>query len=103
LCGGLSLSCVVSPRVGTLLASRAKEEHGGEDGYHKSRKEQFTVTAGELKHRPTGATFSIKDGEKEFAWIHWGLAGAALPNGEEYDRDEVGRMAMNILHIDSQT
>ena len=58
---------------------------------------QFDIRANELKHRPTGATFSIKDGTKEFAWIHWGLAGVALPNGEDYDRDEVGRMAMDIL------
>jgi hypothetical protein len=65
-------------------------------------KEQFTITANELKHRPTGATFAIRDGEKDFAWIHWGLAGAALPNGEEYDRDEIGRMAMSIFHSSGQ-
>ena len=59
--------------------------------------EQFDITATELKHRPTGATFSIKDGTREFAWIHWGLAGAILPNGKDYDRDDVARTAMEIL------
>jgi hypothetical protein len=69
----------------------------------KVAKEQFTITADELKHRPTGATFSIHGRDNDFSWIHWGLAGAPLPNGEEYDRDEVGRMAMNILSSTSRT
>ena len=60
-------------------------------------KEQFKITATELTHRPTGAQFSVEVGGRGFAWIHWGLAGAILPNGEEYDRDEVGRIAMDIL------
>jgi hypothetical protein len=68
------------------------------------KREQFKViSAREVTHLPTGASFSVYEYEDptvdpcSTVSINWSRAGDVLPNGEDYDRNEVGRIACEIL------
>jgi hypothetical protein len=65
------------------------------------KREQFAVISDrEVKHTPTGASFSVYEYRDpavdpcSTASINWSRGGDVLPNGDDYDRDEVGSHGM---------
>jgi hypothetical protein len=58
----------------------------------KVTRDQFEVDELVVRHIPTGARFSYGSDV-----IHWGQAGDRLPNGDEYDREDVMLLALQIL------
>ena len=58
--------------------------------YTRVTREQFVMRGREVKHLPTGATFAAQ-------FVNWGRCGAVLPNGDDFDQDEVVKLAHTIL------
>lgn len=66
--------------------------------YTKVTREQFDVERNRITHRPTGASFSSYSArDTEISNINWSRCGDVLPSGEDYSRDEVGRMAVTLM------
>jgi hypothetical protein len=60
--------------------------------------DQFEVARNEVKHRPTGATFSSYPGlDRVIASVKWGRCGRVLSSGENYSCDEVEAMAKVLI------
>jgi hypothetical protein len=59
--------------------------------------EQFALEGDDVVHTPTGARFTAYPGIARPHTVNWGRCGEVLPNGDDYRRDEVGRMATDIL------
>ena len=57
----------------------------------------FEIRENEVIHKPTGARLSAHPGLEEPAWVSWGRAGEVLDTGAEYDRDDVFRVAKELL------
>lgn len=58
----------------------------------------------QVRHIPTGATFSTYRYDKpsrekigSSLMVNWGRAGDRLDNGDEYERDAVGSVAVDLL------
>jgi hypothetical protein len=58
----------------------------------KVSRDQFEIDGLVVRHMPTGARFSAGSD-----LVHWGTAGTQLAGGEEYARDEVMVVALEIL------
>jgi hypothetical protein len=50
--------------------------------------DQFDVEGDRVVHRPTSAAFY---------WINWGSSGADFPNGDNFDRAAILRVAKKLL------
>ena len=58
---------------------------------------QFAVGKNKIIHRPTTATFSFDTGDTTFKTIDWGRADEQLSAGTEYRRDDIIRVAQQLL------
>ena len=60
---------------------------------------QFEWQGERLVHKPTGASFawSSPNSESPYMTVNWGMVGSVLANGDDYEQDEVGRMATLLL------
>jgi hypothetical protein len=67
--------------------------------YTKVLQEQFSWESDRLVHQPTGAWFawSYPDSDSDDVVINWSRCGDLLDNGDDFDRDDVGRMASELL------
>ena len=70
-----------------LVGARAEEE-----AVTEVSEDQFVWTANGLVHEPTGARFNPKSSVG-----NWGNAGVVLPDGRDFDRDEVLAVAQRII------
>jgi hypothetical protein len=60
--------------------------------------DQFEVTRNEVRHKPTGASFTSYPGlDKVICGVKWGSCGRVLPSGESYSCDEVEAMAKVLI------
>lgn len=61
--------------------------------------DQFEWMDGWLVHKPTGARFMWRypNSLSYDLTYNWGAAGNVLPNGDDYERDEIERMALVLL------
>jgi hypothetical protein len=58
---------------------------------------QFEVGKNRIVHKPTNATFSFDMGHTTFKSINWGRAGELLSSGLNYRKDDVTRVAQQLL------
>ena len=58
---------------------------------------QLQVGKNKILHKPTNATFSFDVGRTTFNSIHWGRAGEQLSSGLNYRKDDVMRVAQQLL------
>jgi hypothetical protein len=58
---------------------------------------QFEVGKNKIVHKPTNATFSFDPGHTTFKSIDWGRAGEPPPIGQNYRKDDVMRVAQQLL------
>jgi hypothetical protein len=59
---------------------------------------QFAVGKNKIIHKPTGATFSFETGQTTFKSIDWGRADAQSPSGTDYRKDDLTRVAQQLLN-----
>ena len=59
--------------------------------------DDFEVRENEVIHKPTGARVSAHPGREEPVRVNWGRAGEVLDNGAKYDRDDIMRVAKELL------
>jgi hypothetical protein len=61
--------------------------------------DQFQWKGDTLVHIPTGAWFkwSYPNSDSYDLNFSWGAAGDVLPNGDDYEREEIKRMALVLL------
>jgi hypothetical protein len=77
--------------------------YGSEPGrtatpYAEVTQDQFEVLRNEIRHKTTGASFTSYPGrDKEISHINWSRCGDVLSNGEDYSRDEVGKIAAMLM------
>jgi hypothetical protein len=50
-----------------------------------------------IRHKPTGAFFSVDPGQIYPKSVNWGRAGDLLENSDDYDRNEIQKVAMELL------
>lgn len=52
-----------------------------------------------IVHKPTGARFkwAYPKSQSNDILANWGSAGDVLPNGDDYEKDEIARMAQVLL------
>jgi hypothetical protein len=55
-------------------------------------RDQFAILGKRLRHVPTGARFSVGSDV-----INWGRAGDVLPNGDDFEREDIRRVAIEIM------
>jgi hypothetical protein len=65
--------------------------------YTPPNREQFEVRENEVIHKPTGASFAAYPGIAEPHRVNWGRCGDALPNRNDFSRDAVQDMAVQLL------
>jgi hypothetical protein len=58
---------------------------------------QFAVGKNRIIHKPTTATFSFETGHTTFKSINWGRADEQLPSGLDYRKDDIIRVAQQLL------
>ena len=58
---------------------------------------QFAVGKNRIIHKPTNATFSFDTGRTTFKSINWGHADEQLPSGANYRKDDITRVAQQLL------
>jgi hypothetical protein len=58
---------------------------------------QFEVGKNKIVHKPTKATFSFDTGQTAFKNVDWGRAGEQLSTGQDYRKDDVMRVARQLL------
>ena len=64
----------------------------------KVKRDQFVIARNRIIHTPTGASFSSYPGQDQtIATVNWSRCGEVLPTGEDFSRDDVGRMAENLM------
>jgi hypothetical protein len=61
------------------------------------RRDQFEFDKHHLVHKPTGARFSTYPSRTDISNVNWKMAGRVLPNGDEYDQEDLRRMAQQLL------
>ena len=59
---------------------------------------QFEVRKNKIVHKPTRATFAFDSGNTTFKSVDWGRAGEQPPTGLEYRKDDVMRVAQQLLN-----
>jgi hypothetical protein len=59
---------------------------------------QFEVGKNKIVHKPTQATFSFDKGHTTFKSVNWGRAGEQLSTGQDYRKDDVMRVAQQLLN-----
>ncbi len=57
----------------------------------------FAVGRNKIVHKPTTATFSFDPGQTTFKSIDWGRAGEQPSSGPDYRRDDIMRVAQQLL------
>jgi hypothetical protein len=58
---------------------------------------QFQVGKNKIVHKPTKATFSFDTGQAMFKSVDWGPVGDQPASGQDYRRDDVMRVAQQLL------
>ena len=58
---------------------------------------QFAVGKNRIVHKPTTATFSFDTGHTTFKSVSWGSAAEQLPSGPNYRKDDIMRVAQQLL------
>jgi hypothetical protein len=58
---------------------------------------QFAVGKNKIIHKPTKATFSFETGHTAFKSINWGGADEQLSSGPNYRKDDIIRVAQQLL------
>jgi hypothetical protein len=58
---------------------------------------QFAVGKNRIIHKPTTATFSFETGQTTFKSIDWGRADKQLSSGLDYRKDDIMRVAQQLL------
>jgi len=58
---------------------------------------QFTVGKRQIIHKPTTATFNFDTGDTAFKSIDWGHADEQPSSGTAYRRDDIIRVAEQLL------
>ena len=58
---------------------------------------QFAVGKNKIIHKPTGATFSFETGHTAFKSITWGGADEQRSSGLDYRKDDITRVAQQLL------
>jgi hypothetical protein len=58
---------------------------------------QFTVGKNRIVHKPTAAAFSFDTGRTTFKSINWGSADEHLSSGIAYRKDDIIRVAQQLL------
>ena len=58
---------------------------------------QFQFGKNKIVHNPTKATFSFDTGHATFKSVNWGSAGEQLSTGQDYRKDDVMRVAQQLL------
>ena len=58
---------------------------------------QFAVGKNRIVHKPTRATFSFETGHTTFRSINWGRADEQLSSGLAYRKDDIIRVAQQLL------
>jgi len=58
---------------------------------------QFVVGKGQIVHKPTNATFLFDAGHTSFKSVNWARAGEELSRGQIYRKDDVMRVAQQLL------
>jgi hypothetical protein len=59
---------------------------------------QFAVGKNKIIHKPTGATLNFESGQTAFKSIDWGRADAQPPSGADYRKDDIMRVAQQLLN-----
>jgi hypothetical protein len=63
----------------------------------QSCRNQFAVGKNRIIHKPTTATFSFETGHTTFKSINWGRADEQLSSGLNYRKDDIIRIAQQLL------
>ena len=58
---------------------------------------QFEVGKNKIVRKPTKAAFSFDTGHTTFKSVNWGRAGEQLSSGPDYRKDDVMRVAQQLL------
>ena len=58
---------------------------------------QFAVGKNRIIHKPTTATFSFDTGDTTFKSIDWGRADEQRSSGLDYRKDDITRVAQQLL------
>jgi len=58
---------------------------------------QFAVGKNRIVHKPTTATFSFDTGRTTFKSVNWGRAGEYQSSGTDYRKDDIMRVAQQLL------
>ena len=58
---------------------------------------QFAVGKNKIIHKPTTATFNFETGRTTFKSIDWGRADEQLSSGQNYRKDDIVRVAQQLL------
>jgi len=58
---------------------------------------QFAVGKNRIVHKPTTTTFSFETGHTTFKSIDWGRVDEQLSSGLDYRKDDVLRVAQQLL------
>ena len=58
---------------------------------------QFAVGKNKIIHKPTRATFSFETGHTNFKSINWGGAHEQRSSGLDYRKDDIIRVAQQLL------
>jgi hypothetical protein len=58
---------------------------------------QFQVGKNKIVHKPTKATFNFHTGSATFKSVDWGRAGEQSSNGQGYRKDDLMRVAQQLL------
>ena len=59
---------------------------------------QFEVGKNKIVHKPTKATFSFDMGDASFKSVNWGRIGEPLATGQDYRKDDIMRVAQQLLN-----
>ena len=67
--------------------------------YRKPSADEFEVQENKVVHRPTGATFTCypKPTLSTDMHVNYKQAGNVLPNGDDYDREDIKAIAQKLL------
>ena len=58
---------------------------------------QFAVGKNRIIHKPTTATFNFETGQTTFKSIDWGRADEQLSSGQDYRKEDIARVAQQLL------
>ena len=58
---------------------------------------QFEVGKSKIVHKPTQATFNFDAGDTFFKSVNWGRAGQQSSTSQDYRKDDVMRVAGQLL------